>query len=375
MSRPDRILILTASAGAGHVIAAQALEQAFRAADPTAAVRCVDVLEVAGRVFRGMYGGGYLALIRHFPTGMGWLYDALDRPPGRLSERLRLAIQDAFCGPVVRFLRAEHPRLIVNTHFLSAEIVAQLRRAGRLAARQVTVCTDFETHRLWVNEPTERYYVATDVGKAYLTTWGVPAAAVRVTGIPVRPAFTTPLPLAEARRRCGVNPDQPLVLLLCGGFGVGPVGELLRELVRMPAAGQIVAIVGRNEPLRRRLAELAHGARRPVTVVGFTDRMHEFMFAADLVVTKPGGLTVSEALACGLPLVIVNPIPGQETRNADWLLEHGAAVKVNHPRLLGYRVATLLGDPARLATLRAAARGAGRPQAGAEIARDALALG
>ena len=204
MAGTDRILILTASAGAGHVMAAQALEHAFRAAVPAADVRMVDVLQLTGGVFRRLYGGGYLALIKHFPTGMGWLYDGTDRPPGRFSEWLRLGIQDAFCGPVVRFLLAQRPRLVVNTHFLPAEIVAQLRRAGRLDTRQVTVCTDFETHRLWANQPTERYYVATDVGKAYLATWGVPAAGIQVTGIPVRPAFATPLPQEEARRRCGV---------------------------------------------------------------------------------------------------------------------------------------------------------------------------
>jgi processive 1,2-diacylglycerol beta-glucosyltransferase len=197
---------------------------------------------------------------------------------------------------------------------------------------------------------------------------------VRVTGIPVRPGFEQMLDRHEARRRCGLDLNRPAVLLLCGGFGVGPTAELLRELVFMPAEAQVMVVVGRNEKLRARLERQVAGAARPVRVVGFTDKIHEWMQAADLVVTKPGGLTVAESLACGLPMVIVDPIPGQEVGNADYLLEHGAAIKVNNARLLGHRVSALLADPARLERLRAAARAIARPHAARDIAADALAL-
>lgn len=374
MNERDDILILTASAGGGHLVAARAMEVAVRARAPELRISVVDVLAIANPVFRRLYAGGYLALVRHLPAVMGWLYDTMDRPNPGLSDKLRVAIQDANKGPIVHTILRRRPRLIVHTHYLSAEIVAQMRRARRIDCPHVIVTTDYETHRIWARQPAERYCTATEDGKFYLTTFGVSPERIAVTGIPVRPGFVPPEDVTAARRECGLNPDLPVVLLLCGGFGVGPIVDLFGELLAMPAAAQIVVIVGRNEPLRRRLEANARGTERTVKVIGFTDRVHDWMRAADVAVTKPGGLTVAEALACGLPLVIVNPIPGQETRNSDYVLEHGAGIKVNSTRLLGRRVSELLADAARLTGLRTAARATGRPRAAADIAADALKL-
>jgi len=432
MNERDDILILTASAGGGHLVAARAMEAALRARAPQLRISVVDVLAIANPLFRRLYAGGYLALVRHLPAAMGWLYDTMDRPNPGLSDKLRIAIQDANKGPIVRTILRRRPRLIIHTHYLSAEIVAQMRRARRIDCPHVIVTTDYETHRIWAQQPAERYYTATEDGKFYLTTFGIAPEHILATGIPVRPGFVPAEDMAAARRECGLDPDIPVVLLLCGGFGVGPIVDLFGELLAVSAAAQIVVIVGRNEPLHRRLEAVArhHGragrpraavapdlrvrraggvrlshepgapatgpadaiegsdalreplasargsspAARSVRVIGFTDRVHDWMRAADVAVTKPGGLTVAEALACGLPLVIVNPIPGQETRNSDYVLERGAGVKVNSPRLLGRRVSELLADAARLTGLRTAARATGRPHAAADIARDALNL-
>lgn len=374
MSECDDILILTASTGGGHLVAARAVEAALRERAPHLHISVVDALAVATPLFRRLYAGGYLGLVRHWPSAMGWLYEVMDRPNPGLSDKLRIAIQDVNKRPIVRAILRRRPRLIVHTHYLSAEIVAQLRRARQLDCPHVIVTTDYETHRLWAQQPAERYYTATEDGKCYLTTFGVPPERIAVTGIPVRPGFVPPEDVAAARRECGLDPDIPVVLLLCGGFGVGPIVEIFAELLAMPATAQVVVIAGRNEKLRRRLDDVARGTDRTVEVIGFTDCVHDWMRTADVAVTKPGGLTVAEALACGLPLVIVNPIPGQETRNSDFVLERGAGIKVNSTRMLGRRVSELLGDAPRRLALRAAARVIGRPNAAAEIAADVLAF-
>ncbi|MGE0479617.1 MAG: glycosyltransferase [Phycisphaerae bacterium] len=374
MNAQRPILILTASAGAGHTVAARALAEAFATSAPARTVEVIDVLDLANAFFRRLYAQGYLGLVRHAPGAMGWLYETMDRPDRPLRERLRVAFQRLNLRGCAHQLVARDPALIVNTHFLPAEIVAELRRRGAWSVPQATVTTDFETHRMWVHEPTERYYTATEEGKAYLATWRVPPERIVVSGIPVRAAFEQPLDREAARRALGLPERRPMVLLLCGGFGVGPTGDLLRELMRLDDTVQIVVVTGRNAPLRERLNAIAEAAPQRVGVVGFTDRMHEYMRAADLVVTKPGGLTASEALVCGLPIVVVNPIPGQEARNSDHLLEHGAAIKVNNPRLLGHRVGALLTDPNRLARLRAAAAALARPGAAERIVRDVLGL-
>ncbi len=365
-------MVLTASAGAGHLVAAEAMRAALQARRPDATVEVHDVLNWTNRFFRALYSQGYLGLVRHAPAAMGWLYDATDR--ARTKRDWRAQFQNLNAGPIQRALIRAAPDLIVNTHFLSAEVVAGLRRRGRLQCPQVTVTTDFETHRLWVQEPTERYYTATEEGKAYLVSWGVTSDNVRISGIPVRPAFANPPSAAAARESCGLKADRPVVLLLCGGFGVGPTEELLQQLRALEQRLQVVVITGRNELLRRRLERITRGGDCEMRVLGFIERMHEWMAAADLVVTKPGGLTAAEALACGTPLVIVNPIPGQETRNSDFLLERGAAIKVNNPRLLGFRVLRLLSDGERLAQLRGAARRLAAPNAAELIAEDALRL-
>lgn len=368
------ILVLTASAGAGHLIAAQAVADALRERAPSAEVEIVDVLQFTNRFFRALYSQGYLGLVNHAPTAMGMLYEATDRADRRLRDGLRSSFQSANSRRATRFLLQRRPRLIVNTHFLPAELVAGLRRGGRLACPQATVTTDFETHRLWVQEPTERYYTATTEGAAYLCTYGVPPERVVVSGIPVRAAFTADADRGALRATHGIAADRRYVLLLCGGFGVGPTEELLSSLLTTRGDLGVVVVTGRNPALKSRLESRVRGEKRDVRVLGYTDCMHEWMRLADMAVTKPGGLTASEALACGLPLVIVSPIPGQETRNSDFLLEHGVAIKVNHPRLLAHRIDRLLDCPERLDHMRAAALASARPQAAGTIASDVLTL-
>lgn len=371
MVAPRPILILTASAGAGHGVAATAIAEALRARCPHLPVMVHDVLDSASAIFRVLYGGGYLGLVRHVPVAMGWLYDAMDRPGSGVRQGLRSMFQNVNVYRTMRLLITLRPRLIVNTHFLPAEIVAQMRRTRRLKCPQATVTTDFETHRIWVQPPTERYFTATEEGREYLRRWDVPAESVIVSGIPVRAAFEQTLDRAAVRAGLGLAADRPVVLVLCGGFGVGPTADLLDGLLETREEAQIVVVTGRNDGLRRRIE--ARAAGRPagrVRVVGFTRRMHEWMRAADLVVTKPGGLTAAEALVCGLPMVIVNPIPGQETRNSDYLLERGAAIKVNNLRMLGYRVQRLLDEPRRLALLRQCALRLAQPGAAQRIAEE-----
>lgn len=373
MSEP-LVLILTASAGAGHVVAARALEEEFRRTAPSLRVENHDLLTTATPFFRALYAGGYLGIVRHWPAAFGALYDATDRPHGGIRSSLRIAVQNINLRRAMRLIETKQPALIVNTHFLPAEIVAQLRRRGRLNCPQATVTTDFQTHALWANPPTERYFTATREGAAHLAACGVSPECVRVTGIPVRAAFRDASPRDAARATLGLEREGPIVLMLCGGFGVGPVERLLRELLGMRLDARIAVIAGKNEPLRARLERAARGSARRTSIVGFTDAMHVWMRAADVVVTKPGGLSASEALVCGVPLVLVNPIPGQETRNADYLLEHGAAIRVAEPGLLGFRVETLLADEQRMASMRSAAIALGRPDAAREIVAESLRL-
>lgn len=374
---PPRILVLSASAGAGHVRAAQAVELALRQRVPDAVVKNVDVLQLTTATFRRLYGQAYLDLVNKAPYVLGFFYDLLDRPNQKTNsrgDRLRLAVQKLNMRKFLKFLRADPWDLVINTHFLPAEIVASLRRAGELDVPQVTVTTDFETHRLWVNDPCERFFTATEEGALYLQHWGVPAAVTRATGIPVHPVFADYKDRAACLRRQGLAGDRPVVLQVAGGFGVGPVATIYRQLLAIERPLEVVVVAGRNEAVREQLAAVAVPPRHRTKVLGFTDQIDELMAAADVIVSKPGGLTTSEALARGLAMVVVNPIPGQESRNSDYLLENGAAVKVNNLATLGHKVAGLLDPPDRLARLRENAKKLGRPRAAFDVVEESLKL-
>ncbi len=363
-----RVLILTASVGSGHVRAAQALEAALRELDPAAELELVDVLTYARAGFRLLYRDGYLGLASRAPHVLGGLYDATDREPNPLAERARRRIQDLSLARLTSLLRQDRWDAAVSTHFLPAEVVSQLKLSGRFSAPHAVVVTDFQAHRLWAQLPAERFFVATEETGAALSRWGVDAGCVSVTGIPVDPAFS------RARRQ-RPGSEQPTVLLLSGGAGLGPVEECFDALLRAPQPCRIVAVAGRNEALRRALARKEIPSRHRVQVLGFTRLIHQLMADADVVVTKPGGLTVSEALASGAALILVHPVPGQETRNCDYLLENGAAVKADGPLQLAAKAAALLEQSGRLAGLRLNARLLGRPRAAFDAARELLELG
>jgi processive 1,2-diacylglycerol beta-glucosyltransferase len=372
-----RVLVLSASVGAGHLRAAEAVELACRRLYPEATVSNVDVLALTNTAFRRIYGTAYLDLVNRAPHALGYFYDLMDRPSrsGRYrGDRLRQAVQSLNLTRFIRFLQAEPWDLVINTHFLPAEIIAGLRKKQRLDVPQVTVTTDFETHRLWVNQPCEHYFTATQEGALYLQAWGVPGKDACATGIPIHPIFSESKSAADCRAHQGLVGDRPVILQLAGGFGVGPIEKIYSALLDIELPVELVVVTGRNENARKKLQGLARPARHRVKIMGFTDQIDELMGAADLVVSKPGGLTTSEVLARGAVMVIVNPIPGQESRNSDFLLENGAAIKVNAIATLAYKVGALLRDQERLGRLKANAKRLGRPRAAFDVVQQSVDL-
>jgi processive 1,2-diacylglycerol beta-glucosyltransferase len=374
---PSRILVLSASVGAGHLRAAEAVELALRQTVPDATVQNLDVLTLTNAAFRRLYSKAYLDLVNKAPQVLGIFYDMLDRPSlhgQKRSDQLRLLVEQFNLKRFTRLLEKGGPwDLVINTHFLPAEILASLRRAGRVTIPQVTVTTDFETHRLWVNQPCDLYCTATEEGALYLQSCGVPAHATVPTGIPIHPVFAEPKDRAVCLKRQKLRGDRPVILQMAGGFGVGPVEQLLRAILAIDRPLEVVVVAGRNPELKAHL-DTAPSGRHRLRVLGFTTEVDELMTCADLVVSKPGGLTTSEALARGAGMVIVNPTPGQESRNSDFLLENGAGIKANHLATLPFKVGELLASPERLARLRASARSLARPRAAFEVVERALKL-
>jgi processive 1,2-diacylglycerol beta-glucosyltransferase len=223
-----------------------------------------------------------------------------------------------------------------------------------------------------MNEPCDAYTTATEEGAAYLASFGVDPAKITATGIPIHPVFSREKGRNECLSKHGLKGDRPIVLQLAGGFGVGPIERLYCGIMELKQPLQVVAVCGKNEKVRKQLEQVDVPPRHRSKVIGFTTEIDELMCVADVVVSKPGGLTTSEVLARGAAMAIVNPIPGQESRNSDYLLEQGAAIKINNLAILPMKLARLLGDGKRLETLKENARRIARPQAAFDIARIAL---
>ncbi len=371
-----KVLILSASVGSGHVRAAEAIEQAFLQRHPQVHVEVVDVLDLANRAFRKLYGDGYLGLARSAPHLLGFLYDMFDRPPTSItiSDSMRRAVQRWSLRAFQTCLRAEPWDLVIHTHFLSAELFARLRRRGQVDLPHMTVTTDFDAHRFWANLPCERFFVATAEAAAALGRWGVPEENVSVSGIPIHPAFSRPPRREDCLAAQGLTGHRPVILQLSGGAGLGPIDEIYAGLLSLETPVDIVVVTGKNAAARDRLRLRRAPARHRARVLGYTDKIHELMGAADLLVSKPGGLTSAESLACGLPMVAIDPIPGQESRNCDFLLENGAGIKLGSTAALGRKLDLLLADPRRLATMRRNAWRLGRPEAAFDVAQEAVEL-
>lgn len=371
-----RILVLSASAGAGHVRAAEAVERAVALEGAAEEVRNVDTLAYTNRVFRHLYSKTYIEMVNKMPEVLGWLYDQLDKP--WQHERRRLALDKLNTRPFVKMLAEYRPDLIVCTHFLPAEIISWLKAKGRADFPLAVVVTDFDVHAMWLCRHAEHYFVALEETRVHLEKLGVPAGRVSVTGIPIDPVFAERKDKGEMRSKHGLDLDKTTILLSAGGFGVGPVEHMLESLSDMRHPAQVVALCGRNDELKRRVERLSAkltGARQlSIKAIGHTNEMDEYMSAADILLGKPGGLTTSEALAKGLAFVIVNPIPGQEERNSDHLLEEGVAIRCNNLPALAYKIDRLLAEPARFEAMRAAARRMARPEAAREIVRKLPSL-
>jgi len=377
MNTKPRVLLLSATSGAGHVRAAQALEKAFLARGDCV-VEHIDALQHVSKLFQRIYDKAYISMVRRAPELMGLLYERTDEPWHH--PRRRLALDRLNAQPMIRLLKRIQPDLCVATHFLPAEIIAWLIAKRKLRARNAIVVTDYDVHAMWLCRTVDRYYVAIDEAAEYLARIGVPRETLRITGIPIDPLFAKPLDRFEARKHLGLAAEATVILMAAGGYGIGPVEQLVKDLLALERPWQIVAIAGKSEKIRKRLEEVARAAGKlqdgssKLCPVGFTTEMDQYMAAADLLVGKAGGLTTSEALARALPMALIEPIPGQEERNADHLLEAGAAIRCNNLPAAAWKIAKLFDDPARLSKMREAARALGRPSAAAAIAEDAIRL-
>lgn len=362
------IVVISVSAGAGHVRAAQALEAAAQRWHPGVAVTHIDLMDLVPKLFRTAYADSYIKLVEHHPAFWGYLYTRTDKEKADSAlNRLRIAVERLNTQKLKKALQDLDPGHVICTHFLPAQILSRKVRKGAFKRPVWVQVTDYDLHALWVHSSMSGYFAANDEVAWRMEERGIPRETIHVTGIPIMPVFGEKRSRAECAAELSLDPRKTTLLMMSGGAGVGGIDKLAERLLKLDHDFQLIALAGKNKKLLAQLSLLARRHPKRLFPLGFTRTIERVMAASDLAITKPGGLTTSECLAVGLPMIAVAPIPGQEERNADFLLENGAALKACGPAALAYRVDLLLNDPKRLAALRTSALRLAKPAAARSV--------
>jgi processive 1,2-diacylglycerol beta-glucosyltransferase len=274
-----------------------------------------------------------------------------------------------------RLFKRHKPGTVVCTQAFPCGMVAAYKRENGLAVKLVAVLTDYAPHSFWINEGVDYYIVPSADAKERFVQKGVPADAIKIYGIPIKTNFSRQLDKFPIAQKLGLDLDVPTLLVMGGGHGLGPIKNIVRSLLQIPLPLQMIVLAGTNRGLQEWLVAEAHHcqtkghADKKLLSFGYTNNVDELMEVATLIITKPGGMTTSESLAKGLPMVIVNPLPGQEMRNTDFLLKQGIGIRIDKTSDIGEEVELLLRSPERLTAMRKAAYENGRPHAALDVAR------
>jgi processive 1,2-diacylglycerol beta-glucosyltransferase len=370
-----KILLLSVSAGAGHARAAEAIRAYAAIGDPASMVIHLDVMDYVTLGFRQIYTDFYLKLVNHAPTLWGYLYNFTNEVKRDSSiEKWRRGLERWNAKKLLCEIQSFQADAIICTHFLPVEMLSRLISRRELACPVWVQVTDFDLHRMWIHEGMTGYFAANEEVAFRMRSQGIAAGRIHVTGIPIMPVFAQ----APARVICasefGLDPSILTIILMAGGAGLGHLEQLAAQLLQMrfdqedgELPFQLIVLSGKNTKALQALQNLALTYPQRLFPIGFTSQVERLMACADLIITKPGGLTTSECLAMALPMIVNAPIPGQEERNADYVMEQGAALKAIDSLALEFRIRELIAHPQRLNNMREQARRLGQPHAAQSV--------
>ena len=372
MTGRKRIAILTLSVGSGHVRAAEVIQAALLDGAENLEVRTLDAIELARPWFRWVYVEPYWWMLRHAPGLWRRLFERRQQKAHRSTAPHWVFRRG--CVEVFRQLQAFAPNLVIATEIGAAEIAALGKREGWFNSPILAVQTDFQTEPPWVQREIDVYGVASEEAKEQLIGWGVSPNRIVLCGIPVDPAFALAFDKDEVRQALGLAPHRPVVLVMGGGMGPVPLDQVVMSLERCRLPLQTLVVSGRDREMKARLENLRGRVALDLHIFGWSDNIPELMTAADLLISKPGGVTVAESLAVGIPLLLTHPIPGPEERHVRFLEHQGVAVWARNLDEIPQLTHQLLINPERLTEMTRRCHELARPDAAHAIAQVARAL-
>ena len=358
--------------GAGHIRAAEVIERVLMESEEPVQARMLDALDLAQIWFTKLYVQPYWWMLRHAPVLWRRLFERRQRK--RHSATAPTWVFRHGCAGVLRQVKAFGPQLVIATEIGAAEMAALGKRDGCFSAPILAVQTDFQSEPPWVQREIDFYCVGSEEAKSELIGWGVSPNRVLACGIPIDPAFAFSYDRAELLKALGLAERHPVVLVMGGGMGPAPLDEIIRTLELCGTTLQVLAVTGHDHAMKSRVENLRGKLALDLRVLGWTDNVPELMAAADVLITKPGGLTTSEALAMNLPMVLTHPIPGPEERHLRYLERHGVAFGARQLEEIPRLVARILTSPGEREEMVRRAKELARPDAALAVAQVARAL-
>lgn len=368
-----KVLFLSNTAGQGHRSTAGALEQSLKSRG--AECRVLDTYAYVDPVRYRIIDRGYLMATSRIPAAYGLFYRAAEKMPQNDSPYTPANI-DGFVMALKlkKYLESEFsPDVIVCTHVFSAQVVNVMKAKGWLDVPVIGIVTDYTIHPFWQDVTHIDYYVvASELLTLQAVKRGIGKEKLLPFGIPINERFTVKREKAEAASMLGIDPDKPTVLLMSGSMGHGNLTRVLSSIDEVEADFQVLAVCGNNRHARHRIERLY--TRKKVYTYGFVDNVDVMMDASDCIITKPGGLTASEALAKSLPIIMVNPIPGQEERNVEFMLNNGLAMNVTKTFPVDEALYQMLTYPGKLESMISSIRLIGKPNSTNDLSDFIMSL-
>lgn len=372
MNAAKKIVILTLSVGSGHVQASSVIRDALADGQDPLEIRIMDAIPLSEPWFPWLYVRPYWWMLRYRRDAWRQLYEWRQRKKHRATAPGWVFRRG--CVQVLKELKEFQPHLVIVTEIGAAEIAALGKREGWYNAPILAVLTDFQAEPPWVQPEIDFYCVATQQAKSQLVAWGISPHRILISGIPIDPAFALPFEKPEIVRSLGLQNRRPVALLMAGGMGMAPLDEITVRLESCGTTLQVVAVAGHDRTLHDRLRRLRRKIALDLVPLAWSNRVPELMAAADVLITKPGGLTVSEAMASGLPMILTHPIPGPEERNILYLVRHRVAVEATRIEQIPSLTSRMLARPNQRKRMARRARELSRPDASHAIAQVGKAM-
>ncbi len=359
-----QFLLMHITTNTGHHRASRAIESTLKSRDCSVRVSSVDASQFTSRIVRWAIARSYYSLIHHQPDVWEYLYD--NPAVYRRIQFLQALLHRYHSAKFQRLLEQVRPDVIACTQAYPCAVAADFKKRHGLKIPLVGILTDHAPHLYWFHEAVDVYVVPSEQVKQRFVTRGVAPSRVRVLGIPIDPEFSRATDSISTAQAFGLDLKEPIILIMGGGGGFGRIHDIVTSLDSLPQACQLIVLTGTNQSLLRWLNRQSF--RHRVVPLGYVNQVSQLMDISTLLISKPGGLTISEALVKHLPVVIVNPIPGQEAYNARYLLSQGAAVEAGAPEMVRQTVRDLLDNPDRLTALRQHLVQLAHPHAAEDIA-------